>query len=383
MMRQSEPGRPQADDQHFSPTVRTRQRPANVQRIPPRQQRVNFKTPGQRQHILQDVGFGLRNIDRLLLLIDAGFHAIVADAMSGRGHHRIVDGDGGERAQDVTGGAQRVHLADFLVQRAARQSHAERRFLKRAGFAVDQAFAAGILTLRVAPDAVVDLVQRALGCHAGIGQRETVAMPPVVLGQTQHGDAVAHDGFNRNQMQWDRPVAARGTWCRRDGSAGPRESGWPRRRSVKRRRGPRCRRLFPIRSTAAAKTCSVNACTETVLQRRPQCRDRRTRTGPGISCTAWRCTNSRLHACTGSSAKVSRQQCVDFRLDAEQLGDKRVQMRAEIDDQRGFVLGRQRVRRGARGQQAQMQRRIRLRQTPQKRQRPAAPIRHVPAGPGT
>ena len=176
-------------------------RTADVQRIPARQQGIDLEAPGQSQHILQDVGLGLRNIDRLLLLVDAGLHAIVADAMAGRGHHRIVDGDRGEGAQHVPGGAQRVHLADFLVQRTAGQGHAERRFLELPGFAVLQALAAGILALGVAPDAVVDLVQRLLGVHAVIGQGEAVAMAPVVFRQAQHGDAVALDGFDRNEMR--------------------------------------------------------------------------------------------------------------------------------------------------------------------------------------
>ena len=66
--------------------------------------------------------------------------------------------------------------------------------------------AAGILALRVAPDAVVDLVQRLLRVHPGIGQREAVAPAPVVLRQPQHRDAVALDGFNRNQMLRIEPV---------------------------------------------------------------------------------------------------------------------------------------------------------------------------------
>ena len=49
-------------------------------------------------------------------------------------------------------------------------------FWNCAGLAILQAVAAGILALRVAPDAVVDLVQRLLRVHPGIGQCEAVAL---------------------------------------------------------------------------------------------------------------------------------------------------------------------------------------------------------------
>ena len=127
MMREREPGRPQPHDQHLAPAVGPRQRAAQVERVPARQQRVDLEPPGQRQHVLEDRRLGLRNVDRLLLLIDAGLHAVVADAMAGRRHHRVVDRrDRGERAQHAALRAQRVHLADLLIERAAGEGHAER-----------------------------------------------------------------------------------------------------------------------------------------------------------------------------------------------------------------------------------------------------------------
>ncbi len=139
VVRQGEPGRPEADDQHLAAAVGTRQRTADVERVPARQQRVDLEAPGQAKHVLQDRRLGLRNIDRVLLLVDAGLHAVVADAMAGRRHHRIVDRDGRERAEHAALRAQRVHLADLLVQRTARQRHAERRFLEFSGLAILQA----------------------------------------------------------------------------------------------------------------------------------------------------------------------------------------------------------------------------------------------------
>ena len=113
MMRQGEAGRAEADDQHLAAAVGAGQRAADVQRVPAREQRIDLEPPGQRQHVLQDGGLRLRNVDRLLLLVDAGLHAVVADAVAGRRHHRVVDGDRREGAQHVAGGAQRVHLARF------------------------------------------------------------------------------------------------------------------------------------------------------------------------------------------------------------------------------------------------------------------------------
>ncbi len=120
--------------------------------------------------------------------------------MPGRRHHRVVDRDRGEGAEQETLRPQRVHLADFLVERAACQGHPERAFLVGAGLAVFQALAAGILALAVAPDAVVHLVQRLLLGHSGIGQGEPVARPPVMLGQSQHPHAITLDGLDRHQM---------------------------------------------------------------------------------------------------------------------------------------------------------------------------------------
>ena len=115
VMRQGEPGRTEADDQDLASAVGAGQGTADVQRIPARQKGIDLEAPGQLQHVLQDGGLGLWNIDRLLLLVDAGLHAVVADAVAGRRHHRVVDGDRREGAQHVAGGAQRVHFGDFLV----------------------------------------------------------------------------------------------------------------------------------------------------------------------------------------------------------------------------------------------------------------------------
>jgi len=84
-------GRPQPDDQHRAAGSGARDRPAQFERIPARQQRVDLEAPGQPEHVLQRAGLDLRDVDRFLLLVDAGLHAVVADAVAGRGDQRIVD----------------------------------------------------------------------------------------------------------------------------------------------------------------------------------------------------------------------------------------------------------------------------------------------------
>ena len=181
VMRQGEPGGAEADDQHLPPAIGAGQGTADVQRIPARQKGIDLEAPGQLQHILQDGGLGLWNIDRLLLLVNAGLHAVIADAVAGRRHHRVVDGDRRKGAQDVTSGAQRMHFGNFLVERTAGEGDAEHRLLKLSGLAVLQPGRAGVLALGVAPDAVVHLVQGLLGVHPVISKGKALAVAPVML----------------------------------------------------------------------------------------------------------------------------------------------------------------------------------------------------------
>jgi hypothetical protein len=130
-VRQREAGRAHADDQRPPPGRRRRARPAEVEGIPARQQRVDLEAPRQREHVLEDPRLGLRDVDRIGLLVDARLHAIVADPVPGRRDQRIVDADHGQRAQRHALGAQLVELRDLLLQRAARQRDAERALLER------------------------------------------------------------------------------------------------------------------------------------------------------------------------------------------------------------------------------------------------------------
>ena len=228
MVRQGEPGRAETDDQHLVADCRLRQRPAQVERVPAGQQAVDLEAPGQRQHVLQRAGLDLRDVDRLLPLVDAGLHAVVADAVPGRGAERVVDRDDRQRADAVAARLDEVHLRDLLVERAAVRALPRTRFCVKLPSFSRMPDAAAVLPLVVAPDAVIRLVERAGEVGAGIGQRKPVARPPVVLGQAQHRDAVPHRLSRPARGDACRAGAARGTAGRacagraRPASASPR-----------------------------------------------------------------------------------------------------------------------------------------------------------------
>src|SRR5579883_2782241 len=102
MMREREPSGPEPNHQHFVTGRRFRIRPREVQRVPAREQAVNFEAPGQFENVFERACFDLRNIDRILLLENTRLHAVVANAMSGTGSHRVIDGDDRQRADRIT-----------------------------------------------------------------------------------------------------------------------------------------------------------------------------------------------------------------------------------------------------------------------------------------
>ena len=122
VMREVEARRAQPHHQHGAAGRGTRDRPAQVERVPARQQRIDLEAPRQAEHVLQGAGLDLRDVDRFLLLVDAGLHAVVADAMPGRRHQRIVDRGHGERADGEALALQQVHLRDLFLERAAGQA---------------------------------------------------------------------------------------------------------------------------------------------------------------------------------------------------------------------------------------------------------------------
>ena len=177
------------------PARRLRIRRAQVERIPAREQAVDLESPRQLEHVFQRARLRLRDVDRLLLLIDARLHAVVADAVAGRGRHRIVDDDHGERADREPFRLDLVELGNLFFERAAGERHAERAFLERrarrgrvAPFSL-QPLRARVLALLVAPDAVVRLIERAGEVGAGIGQLEAFAAAQVLRVSAECGVA--------------------------------------------------------------------------------------------------------------------------------------------------------------------------------------------------
>jgi hypothetical protein len=183
VVRERVAGRAQSDDQHVARVVRERIGPPNVERIPACEQAVDLDAPRHPQDVGEHAGFNLRDIDRLLLLVDARFHAVVADAMAGTGAHRVVDDHEGQRSDRVAGLAHHVHLGDLLVERAARQRDAERVRGNRARL-VAQPLRAGVLVALVAEHAVVDLADDLACVPARIRELETITPPQAVVGTT-------------------------------------------------------------------------------------------------------------------------------------------------------------------------------------------------------
>ena len=327
VMRQREAGRTEPDDQHLAPAVRARQRAADVQRVPARQQRVDLEAPGQLQHVLQDA----RSRPAEYRPAPASGRCRPSCSRC-RCDGRSPPSSGCRsrwwRTRRARCPAARSVCISLIFSSSGQPASVTPNgdFWNCAGLAILQARAAGILALRVAPDAVVDLVQRLLRVHPGIGQREAVARPPVMLRQAQHRHAVALDGFNRNQMLVVEPVRhaeQRVAGMRRAARLGQRRPGGVAQRHIQ-RRGVAGR--LPRRDMLGEAALGQRA-RRTALPARRAARRRRSRDGSGYFFTAWRCTNSRLQAWIGSSAWVCARQRQRLRLDAEQRGDEAIEMR--------------------------------------------------------
>ena len=133
------------------------------------------------EHVGQHACLDLRNVDGLLLLIDAGLHAIVADPMAGAGAHRVVHHHDRQGTESVALLPHGVHLGNLLVERAARQRDAERVARHRAGL-VANALRARVLVTFVAQDAVVNLAENLACGVAWVSQFETLAATEPLVG---------------------------------------------------------------------------------------------------------------------------------------------------------------------------------------------------------
>src|SRR5579885_3036351 len=174
----------EADDEDVLAVVGERKGALGVQRIPAREQRVDFKAVRQAEDVRQYPGLGLRDVDRLLLLEDARLHAVVTDALARARTHRVVNTDDGERGNRVAVALEDVHLGNLLVERAAGELDAERILFERA-VTLAQALRAGVLVALVAVEAVVNLVQNFARPVALVREFEPVA-PTQVLVESAH-----------------------------------------------------------------------------------------------------------------------------------------------------------------------------------------------------
>ena len=354
VMGEIESRRTEADDQHGTAGGGTRDRPAQIERVPASQQRIDLEAPGQAEHILERTRLDLGNVDRFLLLVDAGLHAVVADAMAGRRQQRIVDRRDRQRADGEALALQQVHLRDLFLERAAGQRDAERRLLEGAGLAVLETLGAAVLALVVAPDAVIGVVERAGGIEALVGQREALAVTQHRPRQLHARDAVDHLGLDRHQMLEvelvrhleQRPVAvpplAVGAVQRPGGILRQRldlgcrlvdlelgadqaahldgEGEFPRLDTVGRigadiDRGLRAHRIGLDR----ARDVALHEQPLAVVERR--------------------------------ELRIAAAQAGDVARDAEQFADEILERSRHLDQQVGLILGRQRLRRGARRHQ--------------------------------
>ena len=146
------------------------------------------------------------NVDWLLLLVDARLHAVVADAVPGRGDYRVIDADNGERPDYLTARLHHLELGDALLERAAGERHVEEALLERGAPTVrrglvDEALRARVLALLVAPNAVACLVERAHEIGAGVGQCEPFAAAQVVRGHVIGGKPGVFVDLDRHQAQ--------------------------------------------------------------------------------------------------------------------------------------------------------------------------------------
>jgi hypothetical protein len=359
---QREACRALSDDEHALAAGRQRHGPAQVERIPSRQQRIDLEAVRQGEHVLQHARFRLRNVDRILFLVDARLHAVVADPVTGGGRHRVVDADHRQRADRPAFGAQLVEFGDALLERAAGERHPEDRLLERVcrrrgigGCAVgrsralfEQPARARVLALFVAPDAVVRLIERTDEIGSAIGQRESVATPESVRScDLQRLDVVVDlDRFGGHELV--QVELARRT-----------------KQHAAAVRGPACCRMrCPGRvALRDIDPLGIGGFVLQPLRDRPRKRelerlDAFSRADRSVDCGTQRGAVERrrdiglvgihrlaLHEL--SLDGVERRQRVVLRLerldvgdDAEQAGEKVLDVRRDVDQQRGFFLRR-------------------------------------------
>ena len=170
-----------------------------IERFEPCQQTVNLEAVRQFQHVADDARLNLWNIDGILFLKNASFHAVVADTVSGARTHGVIEHDHRQRRDRLTPLAQLVHFGNPFLERAARERNAERIALV-VPVRIAKSVRARILFTRMANDAVVDLSQVFLAAHARVGQAKAVTQPPVLGGTGQSFRQLVAGPFDLHQV---------------------------------------------------------------------------------------------------------------------------------------------------------------------------------------
>jgi hypothetical protein len=174
-MRERVTGRTQTDDQNVFSVIRQRVRTFGVQRIPARQQAINFKTVRQFKTsvkvavsacgMLTGSCFGKCSLSYNRCRCDVRFRR-TSDCQSSRAR----------ATQSNRRAFHQVHFRNFFVERAAFEFDSERIAFRRAVFFV-QAFRAGIFFALVANQTIIDFVKRVAHRAAVVGQFKAVAPP--------------------------------------------------------------------------------------------------------------------------------------------------------------------------------------------------------------
>jgi hypothetical protein len=198
-------GRAEAHHEHLVAALRPGQRAGEVEGLPAREQAVDLEAPGEVEHVLERPGLRLGDVDRVavLVLVHAGHHAVVADAVAGAGAHGVVHGDHRERADDAALGLQLLELADALFQGAAQHLPTQGIGLDAPRGGVLQAHAAAVLALALvlAVDAVMGFVHALREAGTGVGQGEALAAPLMRLAEAQAQRAPFQEAVHRDQLE--------------------------------------------------------------------------------------------------------------------------------------------------------------------------------------
>ncbi len=348
VVREGEARGAHADYQHALARRGLRKRTAQVERVPAREERVDLESPGQPQHVLQRARLRLGDVDRVLALVDARLHAVVADAVAGARRGRVVHHDHRERAHRPALALELVELRDALLERAAVQGYAEgallefdaailRRFLL-------ESLRARVLALLVAPDAVVGLVERARKLRAGIRQAEAFAPTDVVQGV--NGIPRVRVCLHGDQME---RIHALGRVEQHAVAISPAALGrvrGPRAEALRGRERRRVRRLFgePCEHLLREQELVERAAQKRrhfLFERRPVERLRLVGLDlehrPALHELA-------LHAEERREAMVAVDEILPFLLDREERGDEAVEVRCDRDQQLRLGLALEGVR---------------------------------------